>query len=102
MGLATAAAVVGAVAAIGSLQQQKQAAKEQKKAQRQVERQATATAAAAEREQNRANARSPDLAAILTSNRANAGGGIGSTLLTGSKGVRNDLLSLGRKTLLGG
>lgn len=94
MGIAAAASVAGMV-------QAKQAQKEQSKVQKLQLQAAEQTATAAEREQKAANARAPDLAGILQANRTNAGGGTGSTLLTGPQGVQNDLLSLGKKSLLG-
>ena len=53
----------------------------------------------AEREFNRANAKTPDLAGIMASNKRAEGAG--STMLTGPQGVSQDALSLGKNTLLG-
>jgi hypothetical protein len=51
---------------------------------------------------NRANAKSPDTAAIASQNAQAAKGGQAGTLLTGTGGVNPGSLSLGKTTLLGG
>lgn len=51
---------------------------------------------------NKANAKTPDLQAMLGANLAGNSGGAGSTLLTGSTGVDANKLALGKSTLLGG
>lgn len=78
-------------------------AKAQKKALRQAEKEAAQTKAANERAINAANQKQPNTAAIFNANRSAAGSGVGSTLLTGRRGVTSDQSTLlGRSTLLGG
>ncbi len=91
------AAIAGAGASAYSAKKESDA---QKKAQRSAEAIAEKQKNQAEREFNRANAKTPDLAGIMASNtRAE---GAGSTMLTGPQGVSQDALSLGKNTLLGG
>lgn len=96
-GAVTAIAVVGAAASAYSAKKQSDA---QKKAQRSAEAQAQKQQEQAEREFNRANAKSPDLAGIMASNKRAEGAG--STMLTGPQGVDSSSLTLGKSTLLGG
>ena len=91
------AAIAGAGASAYSAKKQSDA---QKKAQRSAEAIAEKQKTQAEREFNRANAKTPDLAAIMASNKRAEGAG--STMLTGPQGVSQDALSLGKNTLLGG
>ena len=91
------AAIAGAGASAYSAKKQSDA---QKKAQRSAEAIAEKQKNQAEREFNRANAKTPDLAAIMASNKRAEGAG--STMLTGPQGVSQDALSLGKNTLLGG
>lgn len=91
------AAIAGAGASAYSAKKQSDA---QKKAQRSAEAIAEKQKNQAEREFNRANAKTPDLAGIMASNKRAAGAG--STMLTGPQGVSQDALSLGKNTLLGG
>lgn len=53
----------------------------------------------ADQANNKANAKMPDIAALLAANKAP--GGVGSTMLTGPGGVDTSKLTLGRNTLLG-
>ena len=99
-GAITAAVVTAAAASVYSAKKQSDA---QKKAQRSAEAIAEKQKNQAEREFNRANAKTPDLAGIMASNkRAEGAEGAGSTMLTGPQGVSQDALSLGKNTLLGG
>lgn len=91
------AAIAGAGASVYSAKKQSDA---QKKAQRSAEAIAEKQKNQAEREFNRANAKTPDLAGIMASNKRAEGAG--STMLTGPQGVSQDALSLGKNTLLGG
>jgi len=91
------AAIAGAGASAYSAKKQSDA---QKKAQRSAEAIAEKQKNQAEREFNRANAKTPDLAGIMASNKRTEGAG--STMLTGPQGVSQDALSLGKNTLLGG
>ena len=96
-GAITAAVVTAAAASVYSAKKQSDA---QKKAMRSAEAQAQKQQQQAEREFNRANAKTPDLAGIMARNmRAE---GAGSTMLTGPQGVSQDALTLGKSTLLGG
>ena len=98
-GAITAAVVTAAAATVYSAKKQSDA---QKKAQRSAEAIAEKQKNQAEREFNRANAKTPDLAGIMASNkRAEGAEGAGSTMLTGLQGVDTGSLSLGKSTLLG-
>ena len=96
-GAITAAVVTAAAASVYSAKKQSDA---QKKAQRSAEAQAQKQQQQAEREFTRANAKPPDRAGIVASNKRAAGAG--STMLTGPQGVDSGSLSLGKNTLLGG
>lgn len=63
---------------------------------------ATKQASAAEQATNRANAKVPDIASMLSENVLNAKGGQSGTMLTGPQGIDPNALLLGKKTLLGG
>lgn len=93
-----AASAIGAGASIYSA---KKNAKAQKVATQQAEKQAAETKATNQRAINRANQKTPDLAAIFGMNRQATGGGVGSTMLTGPGGVPAGTVALGRNTLLG-
>ena len=95
-GAITAAVVTAAAASVYSAKKQSDA---QKKAQRSAEAIAEKQKDQAEREFNRANAKTPDLAGIMASNKRAEGAG--STMLTGPQGVDTGSLSLGKSTLLG-
>jgi len=51
---------------------------------------------------NKANAKSPDVGALLSANQQNAKGGQSGTMLTGPGGIDPSVLSLGKSSLLGG
>lgn len=53
----------------------------------------------ADQANNKANAKTPNIAALLAANQSP--GGVGSTMLTGPGGVDTSKLTLGRNTLLG-
>lgn len=95
-----AAAVISAVAsAVGtgySIYSGERSAKKQAQAQAQAEKQALQ----AERDFNKANSKKANTAGLLQAAQQD-GGGVGSTMLTGSEGVGNDKLKLGRQNLLG-
>jgi hypothetical protein len=65
---------------------------------------AAARLAASQQEQamNKANAKIPDIAAILQGNLTSGSAGSGSTLLTGPGGIDKNKLLLGKTDLLGG
>jgi len=54
-----------------------------------------------QRENNRINAKHPDVSGLSSGNKLEAKGGQSGTLLTGPKGVNKSDLTLGKKTLLG-
>ena len=56
----------------------------------------------AERATNRANAKTPDVAAMMAANALAGSSGQSGTMLTGPGGVDPSLLTLGKSTLLGG
>lgn len=69
---------------------------------RQQQAQAKSAQESADRAQNKANAKAPDVAGMLgAAGRASAGGQAG-TLLTGPQGLDTTALTLGKSTLLGG
>jgi len=74
---------------------------EQKKAQDQALANAQATARKADEAYRREHAKVPDIAALLLAEQANAGKGIGGTMLTGPGGVNRDKMKLGGASLLG-
>lgn len=86
-----AAAVIGsAVLGAGvSLYQGSKARKQAKRAQTANEQMAAKEAQRAETQFNRMNQKQPGIAALFDSNRRAASGGLGSTFLTGTKGVPN-------------
>lgn len=90
-----------AAGAATSIYQGEQSRKAQKSAAAQTEQAAKKTALQAEEATNAANAKAPDTAALGASNREAAGGGQGSTMLTGPAGIDPASLVLGRNTLLG-
>ena len=82
-------------------QNQKAALKQQTTATQTAEANALSTERKNETATNAANQKAPDISAIL-SQAANASKvGVGSTMLTGSGGVSNSSLNLGKSTLLG-
>jgi hypothetical protein len=93
---AIVAATVGA-GGLSYVQGQKQA-KAQKAAQEQSLAASQKQASLAEQQMNKANAKAPDVADLLSSNKS---GGF-STLLTSPQGISTDKLKLGRTSLLGG
>lgn len=110
-GCTTAAAIVGAVAAAGSLgygiyngQQQEGMQQQALRRQNTAQQQATAAALSNQRKseiaQGAANQQTPDISNILY-RAANGGKGLSSTMLTGPGGVDNSGLNLGKSTLLG-
>lgn len=94
-------AAVSTVIAAGGIYMGEKAQRQQARAQRQNLEQARKAEKAQEEAINRANMRQPDIAAIISSAQAAQREGIGSTMLTGTKGIDPSALVLGRKTLLG-
>lgn len=99
MGITTAVAAVASVAysVYNGQKQQAQAKDSAHKA----DDNAKAAATAADEDMNRKNGKTPNFAAINTSNTNQALTGIGGTSLTGPAGVDPSSLSLGKNTLLG-
>ena len=91
-----------AFSAIGGIYQGKKSRKAQKKAQRQATSDAEAARRQADREFNRANQKSPNVAALTKRNKASSKSGVSGTFLTGNQGAPTNSGMLGRTTLLGG
>ena len=92
------AAVAAAVGTSYSIYSGERAAKKQSQAQAQAEKKEQALQA--ERDFNKANSKKANTADLLQAAQQD-GGGVGSTILTGSEGVENDQLKLGKQNLLG-
>lgn len=99
----SAAVIAGAtVASTGySVYSGQKAAKAQKRAATQAAQQAEQQQRQMDREFNRANQKTPNVAAMMTRNRASGGGGLGGTFLTGQGGAPVSGGMLGRTSLLG-
>lgn len=96
----TAAVAVGGTLAY-SAYSSNQASKRQQGAQREAVAQAEKQAAQAEREFNRANAKKPNVGAIVAGNQQAGLAGQAGTMLTGPTGIDPTKLELGKNTLLG-
>lgn len=95
------AAVAAAVGTSYSIYSGERAAKKQSQAQAQAEKQAKEQALQAERDFNKANSKTANTAGLLQAAQQDGGGGVSSTMLTGSEGIENDQLKLGKQNLLG-
>jgi hypothetical protein len=99
-------AAIGAVTAAAGVGASAYAANQGRAQQNQAMRQAAGAAAKnnqmADEATNRANAKSPDVAALMASNLAAGQQGAAGTMLTGPGGVDPNSLTLGKNTLLGG
>jgi len=79
------------------------------KQQLQVQKQAQQSAVVAQQKQvemateavNKQNAKTPDTGQIQSQNKRNENSGVGSTMLTGPAGVKQDELTLSKSQLLG-
>lgn len=100
MAIAAVASAVAASTAVSAYTGNKQA-KTQKRAQKQAAKQAEDARRQADQEFNKANQKSPNVAALFKKNKAAGGAGSGSTFLTGSGGAPASGGMLGRSTLLG-
>lgn len=100
MGVSAVVAAVAASAAVSYTNGQKQ-----EKAAEAANRAATENAKQAKQQSemafNKANAKTPDLAAMLSANEQAAKGGVGGTMLTGAQGIDPATLQLGKNSLLG-
>jgi len=94
-------ATVAAVTAATYVYTANKQAKTQKRAQKQAAKQAEDARRQADQEFNKANQKSPNVAALMKKNKAAGGMGVGSTFLTGSGGAPASGGMLGRSTLLG-
>lgn len=105
---ASSAAAVGTMAYLGAgalgtqMYSANKASKAQKEANAISVAQAKTAADQADQATNRANAKSPDVAGLLSANTLSAKAGQSGTMLTGTQGVDPNTLMLGKKTLLGG
>ena len=98
-------AVVAGSAILGagtSLSASSKAAKASKATNAQNAATAAADAQRSEQQFNKANQKSPDIAAMFARNQEAAKSGMGATFLTGPAGVAPSALTLGKSTLLGG
>lgn len=106
LGIAAAAAVVGTGYSIYNGEQQRSAQADANKKAEQAAKQQQANAEKTQTLQqeqiNKANARKPDIAAMLSGNETAAKGGASGTMLTGPQGVDPNALSLSKTSLLGG
>lgn len=100
-GATAAAAVGGTAASIESNRGARSARRRQGEAQAKAESRAASQQRQAQQAEARANRQKPDLAALLAGAQGAGGAGVGGTLLSGSGGVSNGNLQLGRTTRLG-
>ena len=96
--------ITAAVAAAGtaySIYSGERASSAQKAAAKKAQANADKQAQQAEQEINRANQKSPDVGAMLAANQQQSLSGQSGTMLTGSRGIDPNSLTLGQSTLLG-
>lgn len=86
---------------VGSVTGANASTKAQEKAAAQAEARAAEQAELAKQEINRANAKSPDMGSLVDRAAAASKLGAQGTILTGTDGVDEKSLTLGKKTLLG-
>lgn len=96
---AAVAAVVGTSYAVYSGER---ASSEAKKNAVKADQAAKVQADQADQANNRANAKKPNIGALLSAAQQTAKGGQSGTMLTGAQGVDPNSLQLGKNTLLGG
>jgi len=96
------AAGVAAASAGASVYSAKQGAIAQKHAGQAAIAAANKNAQQADEANNQANAKSPDVSAMLSANLAAGRSGASGTMLTGAGGIDPTLLTLGKSSLLGG
>lgn len=101
MSLAISAIVVGTALVYNQYEQGEKARKVQEQALQESKRQADQQAKVAEQNFNKANAKSPDVASIMSAAQQAAKGGASGTMLTGPQGIDPNALSLSKNTLLG-
>jgi hypothetical protein len=100
MSFAITAIAVGGAALTYQGYEANKANQQQRAAQNAATAQAKVNADLADQATNKANARTPDLGALLSGNSKKDGAS--GTMLTGSQGVDPSTLLLGKNTLLGG
>jgi hypothetical protein len=98
--LATAA-TVAAYSTYQSMQNSKDALKVQKEAQQTALVTQQKQVTLAQEQINKQNAKTPDIGQITSQNQRNEKEGVGSTMLTGPAGVKQDELTLSKSQLLG-
>ena len=98
---ATWMAISVATATAASLYSANQAAAGQNRALQQAKKTAAANQLASDEANNKANAKSPDVAALMSANVLNARNGQAGTMLTGPGGLDPSAVTLGKTTLLG-
>jgi hypothetical protein len=100
-----AAAVAGTAYGIYNGQKQdavqQQSLKKQTTAEQQAVQQQLSTERQSEIAQNKANQKTPDIAAILAKAAQASKSGVSGTMLTGTQGIDPSSLNLGKTTLLG-
>ena len=101
MGISSAISAVAPFSFAASAYTSSRNAKAQKKAGQQAAREAEAARRQQDREFNRLNQKSPNIAATMQRNRAAGSGGVSGTFLTGQGGAPVGGGMLGRTTLLG-
>lgn len=98
---ATWMAVSVATTTAASLYSANQAAAGQNRALQQAKKTAQAQQLASDEANNKANAKSPNVAALMSANVLNARNGQAGTMLTGPGGLDPSAMTLGKTTLLG-
>lgn len=101
MALQAIAATAAAVGTGYSIYSGEKARSANKKASAQARKDAEAAARMADRDMNRANQKTPNIAAMMKRNTLTSGSGVGGTYLTGQGGAPVSSGMLGRSTLLG-
>lgn len=91
------AAVAATVGTSYGIYSGERAASTQKDAMKKQDKVAAEQANLADQANNKANRKTPNIAAIMQGNKS----GVGSTMLTGPQGIAPSALTLGRNTLLG-
>ena len=101
MGIETAILALTAISTAAGIYQGVSAAGAQSDAQQQAKKQGEASLLQSQQAMNRANAKHPDVNAILSAAQQAGKSGESGTMLTGPQGVAPGSLPLGKSTLLG-
>ena len=99
--LSAAGAIAGDQMVDKPAQAQQKALEQQQVAATQAQATADKQATLAEQANNKANAKSPDVSAMISANQQSAKAGASGTMLTGPSGIDPSTLNLGKNTLLG-